>query len=230
MSNQILKYTLWFLSQVGSYSDATLSQTLRRTYSAFAEVGHQTISAADCRQIHFDRLNQRYQMPINLASLLLQHLSLEGNRGSHRFDTYLIDMNVVFEKFVAEYLVSFFENHPSLSIGIQEHFALDDDGRYKARPDIIIHDNNRPIAILDTKYKVFESKTKIEDVYQVLAYCQRKSVTNAVLVYTSNEFVNQRDTFSGVSLRAVALDLSGDLHQFQNRCTQFAEWLQNEDI
>lgn len=223
LENQILKYTLWLLSQVGSYSDTTLSQTLRRTYSIFAEVNHKVVGASDCRSIHFNRLNQRYQTPINLAALLLQRLSLEGNRGSHRFGTYLFDMNQVFEKFVASYMQAYFQSHPYISVATQENIWLDEEKQEKGIPDIVIRHHGQPRYVLDTKYKRFDRGIKNEDRNQMWIYSDTMQVQEGILIYPDEDLTPYSTTYNGIPLRALSLHLGGNLDEFKERCQHFAE-------
>lgn len=220
--NQILTATLGLLTQFG-YQDPTLSARLRHTQRAFAEVTLLPVTAADCRQIHYTRLNQRYSTPINLAALLLRHLSLEGGRGQHRFSAYLFNMPEVFEKFVGCYLQEYFRGHPSRTVVLQDHLWLDAERQEKGIPDIVIRHNGQPHCVLDTKYKFFKGNPDPRDRDQMWVYSHRMQVKEGVLVYPVEQLASYQTTFAGIPLRATALPLIGSLAQFKAQCQNFAE-------
>lgn len=221
LENQILKYTLWLLAQL-NYQDSTLPNRLRHTYHAFAEVTHTVVNAAACRQVHITRLNQRYRTPLNLAALLLRHLSLEGGRGHERFGAYLFNMNEVFEKFVGHYLQTHFQHDPTREVVLQDHIWLDAERQEKGIPDIVLRHNGQPAYILDTKYKPFHSSPDPSDRNQMWIYAHRMRAREGILIYPVEQPLTYRATFDGIPLRAVALPLSGTLTQFKAACQHFA--------
>ena len=220
--NQILKYTLWLVAQLG-YQDQSLSRQLRHTCTAFAEVTHTIVQAAECRRIQFNRFNQRYRTPINLASLLLRHLSLEGGRGHQRFGTYLFNMNEVFEKFVGRYLQECFRTDDTIEVVLQDHIWLDAERQEKGIPDIVVRHNGQTTCVADTKYKPFYGVPDPGDRNQMWVYSQRMKVREAVLIYPGEHLVPYHTTFEGIPLRATALPLIGTLEAFRTKCRHFAE-------
>lgn len=222
LENRILKYTLWLLTQL-TYTDATLAPRLRHTYRAFAPVTHTSVTAAACRQIHVTRLNQRYRTPLNLAALLLRHLSLEGAPGHHRFGTYLFNMNELFERYVGHYLQTHFHDHPTLDVALQDHIWLDAEQQEKGIPDIIIRHAGRPTYVLDTKYKAFHGAPEPNDRNQLWIYAQRLKAKAAVLIYPADHLPPYATTFEGIPLRALPLPLTGDLATFKAHSHDFAE-------
>lgn len=219
---QILKYTLWLLSQLGLW-ESPLAAQLHHLYRAFSPVTHTVCSAADCRQIHYTRLNQRYAPPINLAALLLRHLSLEGGQGRERFGSYLFNMNEVFEQFVGRYLQAHFHDHPTLDVALQDHIWLDAEKQEKGIPDIIIRHAGQPTYVLDTKYKAFHGAPDPHDRNQLWIYAQRLKAKAAVLIYPADHLPIYATTFEGIPLRALPLPLTGDLATFQAHAHHFAE-------
>jgi len=220
--NQILKYTLWLLSQLGLW-ESPLAAHLHHLYRAFNPVTHTVCRAADCRQIHYTRLNQRYATPLNLAALLLRHLSLEGGQGRERFGSYLFNMNEVFERFVGRYLQAHFQPHPQLEVRLQDNLWLDTEQQERGIPDIVIQHQGVPICVLDTKYKAFNQKPDPRDRDQIWIYSQRLQVKAALLVYPDQPLTAYRTTFSGIPLTALALPLTGTLADFRRSCQHFAE-------
>src|SRR5690606_19871942 len=127
LENRILHYTLWQLSRLGAPLDQGVRRELRRTLSAFAHTSLTPATAANCRSVVYTRLNAAYRPTINLAQLLLQHLSLEGRGGGHSFAAYLFNMNAVFELFVARYLAEAMpELDARIEVEIQPSIWLDE--------------------------------------------------------------------------------------------------------
>jgi 5-methylcytosine-specific restriction enzyme subunit McrC len=124
LENQILRHALALLSRQ-RYSEESLRPRLRRAHSAFAAVQPVAITPGDCDRVHYTRLNERYRSRVNLARLLIQHLSLEGQAGDQRFFAFLFDMNQVFELFVAQSLKESFAADPNFSLDIQPTIWLD---------------------------------------------------------------------------------------------------------
>jgi 5-methylcytosine-specific restriction enzyme subunit McrC len=223
LENQVLKHTLWLLSRV-EYSQPALRQQIRRVASAFVEVSPVFIAPSDCDRILYTRLNLAYRSRINLARLLMQHLSLEGQTGSTQFAAYLFDMSKVFELFVARFLENRFVDHPAIQVDIQQDIWLDADQKEVGIPDIVLRWDGRPYLVLDTKYKVFEEKPKGADRNQMLVYCHTLDLCRGSLIYANDQPIDYRARFKGVTLNVQALPLHGSLDEFQDRCRYFADY------
>ena len=221
LENRILRYTLGLLSRL-EYRERDLRQQIRRVASAFAEVSLTPIAPADCDRVVYTRLNAAYRTRINLARLLIQHLSLEGRAGSTEFATYLLDMNKVFELFVARFLASHFASHPSIQVEIQPDIWLDVDRQEKGIPDIVLRRDGYPVLVLDTKYKAFHGRPDEADRNQMVTYCHTLGLPRGILIYANDLPVVHQAEFKGIVLSAQALALHGSLDEFGIRCKQFA--------
>jgi 5-methylcytosine-specific restriction enzyme subunit McrC len=219
--NRILRYTLGQLSRL-DYRERDLRQQIRRVASAFSEVSPMPIAPADCDRVVYTRLNAAYRTRINLARLLIQHLSLEGRAGPTEFATYLLDMNKVFELFVARFLASHFASHPSIQVDIQPDIWLDVDRQEKGSPDVVLRRDGRRYLVLDTKYKTFHSKPDEGDRNQMVMYCHTLRLPRGILIYANDQPVYHHANFEGIVLHAQALALHGSLDEFKERCQQFA--------
>lgn len=227
--NQILKYTLWLLTQL-DYRQPTLVGMLRRAYTMFGEVSHVVSTAADCRRIHFTRLNERYHPPIQLAALLLRHLSLESGRGHERFFSYLFDMNLLFEQFVGRYLQEAFHYHPTISIALQEKIWLDAERQETGIPDIVMKQNDQTLCVLDTKYKQFNGSPDPRDRDQMWVYSQRLRAKAGILIYPNAQAQRYHATYEDIPLYVKSFALTGSLHEFQVSCQRFVEEVTSEAI
>lgn len=227
LENRILLYTLHLLSRV-DYKDSHLKNQTRRAGSAFQDVELTSILPAACDGVLYTRLNGRYRSSIHLAKLLLQHLSIEGHTGETPFAAYMLDMNQVFELFLARYLEQYFSDHPHLEVRIQDDIWLDIEQTEKGIPDIVLYRDGKPVGLLDTKYKKFKEKPSPEDRNQMLVYCHTLALNKGLLIYADvNPVQYMRRFHPQTTLTAKNLSLSGSLHQFRSRCETFAQELEH---
>lgn len=222
LENQILKFTLWQLSW-RDYRQPELRQDLRRTLSAFSEVSLAPVVSSMCDQVIYTRLNSAYRIPIHLARLLLQHLSPEVRPGETPFMAYLFDMNKVFEQFVARFLQEYFATDPMFQVKTQDPIPLDDEHKETGIPDIVLRKNGLPYLVLDTKYKVFKGKPEEADRNQMFMYCHALGLAQGILIYANDRPISYQGHFPQVTIRALALSLSGSLAEFRERCRKFAD-------
>lgn len=228
LENRILRATLERLTQISYRNGNDLRRGIRRTLAAFSEVAYAPIRPADCDQVIYTRLNERYRSPVNLARLLLLHLSLESHAGETPFATYLLPMYDVFERFVARYLAEAFAGRPRFGVVSQERLWLDSAHSYPGIPDIVLRYDGRPFAVLDTKYKVYGDKPNQVDVYQMFTYARTLGVDRAVLIYPDDGHANPLVMKDGVTIAMQPLSLSGTLPEFRARCAAFAGRLLTE--
>ena len=222
LENRILRHTLDLLGRL-EYTDPNLRLQIRRVASAFADVRPAPVTPADCDRVIYTRLNAAYQTRINLARLLMQHLSLEGRAGSTEFAAYLLDMNKVFELFVARFLSNHFADHPSIQVEVQPDIWLDTDRQEKGVPDIVLRRDGVRQLVLDTKYKRFWGKPDNADRNQMVTYCHTLGLPRAVLIYADDIPTPYHANFKGIVLSAQTLPLEGNLTSFKERCQQFAK-------
>jgi 5-methylcytosine-specific restriction enzyme subunit McrC len=224
LENRILHYTLFQLSRLGAPLDQSVRRELRRTLSAFAHTSLTPVTAADCRSVIYTRLNAAYHPAINLAQLLLQHLSLEAHRGDHSFVAYLFDMNAVFELFVARYLAQAMPQlDPRLQVDIQPSIWLDLAQKERGVPDIAVRRDGQRVLFLDTKYKRHQ-KPDGADLYQMVTYCYSVGVPDGILIYPQQSMAPYNSKFKDVTVQTRGLALDGNLDSFRTRCLGFARW------
>jgi 5-methylcytosine-specific restriction enzyme subunit McrC len=232
--NQIL---LWALHKLGRrrFQNPHLSRRIRHLQGAFADAALVQPSAHTFESLHYSRLNQHYLSHIALARLLIENMSLEGNVGENAFAAYLLNMDQIFELFVARYLEDYARRNPfapPVRVAIQPALKLDAAGSEWARPDIVLWVGGAPRRVLDTKNKLFKGVPDEGDRRQMLEYCHHLRLNSATLIYSginsdgvqktyANEFVGQFP----FRLEARVLDLEGTLAEFEARCNAFARAL-----
>ena len=191
--NQILKAAV---QRLRSISRAPENQRrLIELELAFASVA--TIPANDLpfQSVVLDRTNSDWHDVLRLAQLLLGNRFQTTSMGNDRGFSLLFEMNTLFEKFLGR-VVQRSLRERSLSVTLQgpHSFALcelnSDVRRFMTKPDIVIHSAEKPVMIIDTKWKrlrgsIDDPRQGISqvDVYQMMAYGQIYDVERLMLLY-----------------------------------------------
>ena len=132
------------------------------------------------RAIHYNRRNARYHSAHELAGLLLRGLAFDDlfDRATGTVNAFMVDMNVVFERFVTR-LVDDALQHPSplrsaSQVQLGAVIRNQDTGHSytNLRPDLVIEDSRTGAHVpIDIKYKLYdERKFSSTDIYQTLTY------------------------------------------------------------
>ncbi|MEZ4647164.1 MAG: hypothetical protein R3E97_00015 [Candidatus Eisenbacteria bacterium] len=177
--NQILRYTL---EQLPVVMDANLVTRLQRLRHLLGELRWRTFRIPEIRSVSYDRLTEHYRPLHALCELLLSARGLEHEAGGYPMGSFLVDMNDLFEAFVARW----FEDHlPRPYAVLTQHRTYLDRGRAIAiRPDLVVTRRGAACLVADTKYKRLKtSGPGNHDAYQVLAYCRVLGVRTGVLLY-----------------------------------------------
>lgn len=126
----------------------------------------------------YHRLNAHYEKAHRLCTYILNCSSVsEIFKYQHEsYFSLLVDMNNLFEQFVAELLNRYLLNHYRLAAGkrIRDAVMCDDKFYREIKPDIVITNlKNGKVAVIDTKYKHY-GKRQIDtsDIFQVSFYAQ----------------------------------------------------------
>jgi 5-methylcytosine-specific restriction enzyme subunit McrC len=146
----------------------------------------------------FTRLTAAYEPAFDLIALLLSGagLSLEESQQRQGLPGFLFDMNRFFEALLTRFLTANLPGHQ-----IQSQVRLRDMMRYAPhanprsrqsptpRPDIVVQQNGRIAALLDTKYRDLWAKPLPRDMlYQLAIYAlSREHNREATILYPSAE-------------------------------------------
>jgi 5-methylcytosine-specific restriction enzyme subunit McrC len=150
---------------------------------------------------HYHRLNDDYRRLHNLCRLLLDGCSFSEQVGDVRFRGFLIDMNVLFEKFVTNAFIKMGRKLPGmpLTIGSQDSTLLSQPGsiyRLKIKPDITVRAAEKLASIVDAKYKKAAGAYENHDFYQVISYATGLACPRTHLIYPATE--QERDETIGI--------------------------------
>jgi 5-methylcytosine-specific restriction enzyme subunit McrC len=180
LANQLLAVTLHQIARSGLCS-RPIWQEVRRACQALAGVSLPPLQAEDCDRMVYDRQTEGYRLWHALCRFFLAGQGPAHAVGTQDTLPFMVDMSQLFERFVAEWLV----RHLPARWLVERQPVLTAGQGVTVIPDMIIRERAtyRPIAVLDTKYKVVASP-EAGDVYQVAFYAaQVVGCDTAVLLY-----------------------------------------------
>jgi 5-methylcytosine-specific restriction enzyme subunit McrC len=200
-------------------------QALQRLVSTLGESSPCT-SADLVRPIVFTRLNEHCQSAERIARMVLGNETLLASAGSAGAGVFLIDMNKVFEVFVAARLSRHLSGR--LTVCPQHTRPLDLDGNVAIRPDLVFKRGADVVYVADTKYKIStDGYGRDADYYQILAYATALDVPEGMLIYCQRDgSVPPRGIKVGklgTRLVALAIGLSGTPEDVEQRLLELAD-------
>ncbi len=220
--NQIIKHVATILFKKTKVLDN--KNLLRKILHLFNDIDYRTCVASDTEQVTLNPTQKEFVPILNYCKLFLQNSLIKFNQNDVEIFCFLLDMNTLFEKFVAGFLKQHF---PDYSIEMQKsdkHVAENMEKRpvFQMRHDLFLTKNDEAM-IIDTKYKKTDFNDKKggisqSDIYQMVTYAVRRKCRNVVLLYPkySGDDSPQKmeyfveDEFSGhkVHLTVFKLDLT----------------------
>jgi 5-methylcytosine-specific restriction enzyme subunit McrC len=175
-----------------------------------------------------NRLDEHYRTPLALARLILEGGTLVDRAGATAASAFLIDMNRLFEDFVAERLRRYLE--PALGVDREPPEPFDRAGHVRTRPDIVLRDRGgKVVHVADVKYKLSSSGlARNGDYYQLLSYATILRQREGSLIYHDAgegdpppRTIEVRN--SDVSLTTYRLNLSGQLDAVEEELRRLAD-------
>ena len=188
-----------------------LNSQIRRIQQQFIddEVLSTPVDVNRIKNISYNRFNKHYEEIMNFCYYILQNIgSTFGPNEDMKYKAYYIDMNELFENYVGKLLaehnksiegidaiwktISGGQNDSGYYVENQNvnHYHLDDKQVFTIKPDFLIKDNNnKVVAVVDTKYKKLYDRSgyhygiQHKDVYQVISYAYRFNTDKIFLVY-----------------------------------------------
>jgi 5-methylcytosine-specific restriction enzyme subunit McrC len=172
-------------------------------------------SGRDCVGRTYTRLNEDYATLHALCRFFLEHTGPSHELGDRSMLPFVVDMDVLFEQFVAAWLRAHLP--PQMKLLVQETVTVVEDSQVRFRIDASIVDRstNRVLCVLDTKYKS-ASRIRPDDVAQVVAYAEIKGTSEAVLVYPEDLPSPASANVGHIRVRTLAFALDGDLDSSGN--------------
>jgi 5-methylcytosine-specific restriction enzyme subunit McrC len=203
---------------------------MRRMLAAFDQVGD--ITPADMvLPSRFTRLDAHYRTIDALATIILRHASLELRGGPTKVSAFTIDMNAVFESFVAVRLRRLLAGRSVVEAkGCR---PLDLHRRSRIFPDLVFATPGGAARyVADTKYKLTShGYARDTDYYQLLAYTTALELPEGLLIYAAGEETLPREILVGRSetrLRSYSLQLTGRPHDIDRRMRELADLIADQ--
>ncbi|KQR47160.1 hypothetical protein ASF82_07470 [Frigoribacterium sp. Leaf164] len=155
------------------------------------------------------RLNERYHSSLRFAELVLARLAPTQTDGGVPVASFVVNMAEAFEGFVTAALTAAFaEISPGVSVG-QFPTHLDEERHQPIRPDFVHTVGGAPTVVMDAKYKT--GSPRVEDSYQMLAYCTVLGLAEGTLVYVADRTRDHEKMAtirrSGITIRTWRLDV-----------------------
>lgn len=181
IENQILRFCLEQCYHIPS--NESLKKEIRRLIHQFSGfVENVPITLDDFNKITYTRLNQHYKKIHQLCKLILTSTGISDfyNQKIPFVNSFFVDMNVIFEVFVAKLFEQFYPL-PSETQKGKIAWITDIGGSSNIRTDILIYDESGKVkSIIDTKYK---KKISEADRFQIGFYIHeyKKSEGFAIL-------------------------------------------------
>lgn len=215
--NQILLWTLYIIGRSGLCSEQ-LSTTVRKAYHTLQGLATQRpFKGDDCINRSYNRLNQDYQTLHSLCRFFLDYCGVAHQVGNYQMFPFLVRTDILYESFVYAWLKS----HLPANFEIKAQESVNFCKIVDSKIDLVIYDKNtkQVIFILDTKYKIPDSKPSNQDIYQAIAYATFKNSQNAILVYPKplNQPLNGLFPNSSIRLQSLTFSLEDDLEQSGQR-------------
>ncbi len=200
MDNELNRFFLYAIKVFKRYSSYS---NLHRCEAVLDEVTYFNIDTKRLN-IHFDRMNSRYQKSYEVALMILQKLVPMTQMSHKKSFAFLFDMAEVFEGFVGRL---YKEADSTTELQKQGNF-----GSLVLKPDIMTQ-----TRIIDTKYKKANSRDdlSVQDKYQMFAYGVNFRIKNTMLLYPKHLVDVDEDLKLGrgddvVHLKLKSLDLGFD--------------------
>lgn len=210
--NQLLAWTLFCIGRSGICTER-VSPTVRRAYRGLQGlVSIEPFEPRDCVGRSYDRLNSDYQPMHALCRFFLDHSGPHIETGGHRMLPFLVDMERLYEVFVAEWLRAHLPHE--LTMETQHSESVGPGSPLNLKMDIVIADaaTGEVRYVLDTKYKSPDHPSG-DDFSQIHTYAALKTCRNAVLVYPA-QLARQLDvTRRDIRVRSLTFSLGGDIEQ-----------------
>jgi 5-methylcytosine-specific restriction enzyme subunit McrC len=208
--NQLLAWSLKAILRSGLCNTDVLPFVRRAYHSVQSFTSVVPFKALDSLEWNYNRLNVDYGPMHAICRFFLDHSSPSHEGGVETTTPFIVDMAMLYERFVAEWLKVHLPSH--LSLEIQENVETGVDGEVSFRIDLVIVDTQsaRVQWVLDTKYKV-PQKPSSDDISQVVTYAQLKNCDRAALIYPIRPERPYRGKLGNVRVSSLTFSLADDL-------------------
>lgn len=225
LENRILLAAIHRLLQVTGILPGTRC-TLLRLATRFEDVHLTGLRPDIVDRVHFTRLNAHYRPALKLSRLALGSSSLLDQAGCTAANSFLIDMNDLFQRFVESRLRRLLRGR--LDVVAEPTVWLGRGQQIRMLPDLVFEKKRSITYVGDVKYKVTDTGRN-EDYYQLLAYVTALGLREGVLIYCAESGqplprrVEVRN--SGALLHAHPIRASGRIEAVEASLAELADWI-----
>lgn len=199
---------------------------LMHQLAALEDVDDASISAEVIDSISLNRLNRHYEPALRLSRLILANLTLTDAHGSTEAQSFMVDMNDLFQRFMTERLRRALRGR--LDVISEPTVHLGHGRQVSMHPDLEFHEPGGGVRYVgDIKYKLAtNARGRSDDYYQLLAYTTALDVPEGVLVYcrqsgdSNQRTVTVKNAEKRLVLRSV--DLTGSPEHVEHEITILA--------
>lgn len=180
------------LKVLDSLISSHLKDKLNRLLFEFYDYKEININATHFDKINLERKSLPYKKAIDIAKMLILNYSPNLNSGNDNMLTLLFDMNKLWEEYIYRILHKHRPEGYSVNFqnktGFWEHKTI--------RPDIVITSDSDETIVIDTKWKIVDSRNPSDDdLKQMFTYNLHWEAEKSMLLYPK---VNQEDSKFGV--------------------------------
>lgn len=194
--NQIIKFVGNMLLKVTRNSESI--KLLQKINFILDEVDDVNCTVYDCNKIKLSRLQDDYNMVLKFCEMFLGNSCISRNNDQSKLNfCFLVPMEILFEDFVFNFIKDSFSKELKEVTKQKSNLYLSDlyvndsflQRAFNLRQDIFIKDLDDNILILDTKYKVLDTRDKPKiginqgDMYQMASYALRGGYQKLALIY-----------------------------------------------
>ncbi len=183
--NQIIGSALTALTDLPL--SASVAAASARCRATFPEVGALAPSPRLFERVALGRSTARYQDAIVFARMILDQYAPQLRSGPVPVFSLLFDMNVLWERYVAALFRK--TRAPGLIVSTQSSVGFwkpTGESSRTLRPDIVVRADQKPLLVVDTKWKVpRDGSPSDDDLKQMFAYNELLGAPRALLVYPS---------------------------------------------
>lgn len=214
--NRLLAWTLERVARSGIGSGKARASVQKAHRALQGLVSIQPFSGRDCVGRTYTRLNEDYATLHALCRFFLEHTGPSHQLGDRRMLPFVVDMDALFEQFVAAWLRAHLP--PRFRLRVQETVAVSKQGQVSFRIDasIIERTTALTICVMDTKYKSAD-RIQAADVAQVVAYAEMKGASEAVLIYPEDLVRSMSSLVGSIRVQTIPFTLSNDLEESGSR-------------
>lgn len=173
-------------------------------------------------RFQYSRQSEHYRPIHRYCRLFLDGFSLSEQVGDSPFAGFLMDMNVLFEQFVAIRLEqSLARIHRGLHLNRQSSHRLFESISRNIQPDLVLERSGHALLVADTKYKRRSGADgSSSDYYQLITYCTVLGLNDGMLIYPRH-LADVEESLSVVGSNIIIHEESIDLRNSR-------EWVDQE--